>query len=411
MPVKKSPPKASKAVPELFATAADIPFVDPLPNQADHEQIAYPSSKLSAVTRKKNQIDELKSSKNQENLLLVKKYLSEYEEKKKVFEEACALEELKKGCTKYEEFISWKNNHKEEMDKFYSETKDWLGEGCWDDTVAPHDSVSCAGKSTRSSSRSSVRSSTSSVRARIAQKKVECEAKLKLLEETSALRQKEIDTRLEYERKMLALKLETERLTLKNEDEALSKIVEKLEDIDGNQSNVEPPATGNAKDFNVSDIGKFLAKQNDITELLVKNQSLSQLPCKEPDFFDGEDILSYRTFVLSFERCINEKCNEREKYYYLLKYTKGDAHKLVMSCQGSDDKTNYHEARKLLHKTYGNEYVIAGKYLEKLHSWPEIRSEDPTSLTAFARFLTTCLNLMDQMKPLNQLNRRRDINY
>ena len=96
--------------------------------------------------------------------------------------------------------------------------------------------------------------------------------------------------------------------------------------------------------------------------------------------------------------------------YYLLHYTEGEAKQLVFSChEPSSAENSFKQAKKLLENRYGNEYVLAQKYLYKLSNWQPIKSEDPTELKNFASFLTTCLNMMNKMSALSQLNSWRDL--
>lgn len=153
--------------------------------------------------------------------------------------------------------------------------------------------------------------------------------------------------------------------------------------------------------------------KSDITELvkhLSKMQMSSELPRNEPDSFSGEDITDYQTFKLTFEMMIEQKSNSfSDKFFYLLRYTSGEAHELVKSCHCDDNKRSYESAKATLDKHYGNEYKIAQQYLNKLHDWPQIKSEDHGELRRFATFLSSCLNLMQKMDSLNQLNSMRDI--
>ena len=134
------------------------------------------------------------------------------------------------------------------------------------------------------------------------------------------------------------------------------------------------------------------------------------LPNNHPDMFSGEDVIDYRPFILSFDRLIDKKCTSAEdKYYYLLHFTSGGAKQLVASCHNSNASEAYKQARQLLENTYGNEHILAQKYLDKLYQWETIKSEDSKELCRFSSFLTTCLSMMTNMSALSQLNSLRDI--
>ena len=152
------------------------------------------------------------------------------------------------------------------------------------------------------------------------------------------------------------------------------------------------------------------SETNELLAALLKTQASLELPNIEPKIFSGEDVVEYNTFKLSFQRLIEEKClSNEDRYYYLLRYTSGEAHRLVSSCQHPDAKKAYESAKTLLDSQYGNEHIIAQQYLEELARWPSIKSEDSVELNKFAMFLTTCLNMMTRMSALNQLNSWRDI--
>ena len=142
---------------------------------------------------------------------------------------------------------------------------------------------------------------------------------------------------------------------------------------------------------------------------LVRLQATSKLPSHEPPVFNG-DISAYRNFMLSFNRIIEKTCsNDDDKYYYLLKYTTGEAHNLVNSCFSKNSKKALDKAKKVLERQYGDQYKQAEIILQKIADWKPIRGEHAGELRAYASFLTSCLNMMDEMSALNQLNSWRDI--
>ena len=144
--------------------------------------------------------------------------------------------------------------------------------------------------------------------------------------------------------------------------------------------------------------------------MLCSNQSRAILTSSEIEPFDGKDITQYNFFILSFERAIEQRCIDPiDKYYSLLKYTKGQANELVKSCSGLDPKSSYDLARKTLKETYGNEYNISNCFLEKLENWPQVENEDSEGLEDLATFLRSCLNMMQSMSSLNQLNSLKEI--
>lgn len=72
-------------------------------------------------------------------------------------------------------------------------------------------------------------------------------------------------------------------------------------------------------------IYSVMEKQNEITALLIQQQSLSSIPKREIQVFDG-DPLQNQSFIKSFEHSIGSKNdNYRDCLYYLEQYTRGQA--------------------------------------------------------------------------------------
>lgn len=92
-------------------------------------------------------------------------------------------------------------------------------------------------------------------------------------------------------------------------------------------------ATGHSNNRQADDsIIQIMQKQNDLTELLVKQQRQIQLPSKDIQVFTG-DPLTFKSFIRSFEHTIEHKIdNEKDKLYYLEQYTAGEPQEIVRSC-------------------------------------------------------------------------------
>ena len=152
------------------------------------------------------------------------------------------------------------------------------------------------------------------------------------------------------------------------------------------------------------DILKVMQRQNVITELLVKQQQLSQLPTKDIPVFKG-DALQFKPFIRAFEHAIDQKTdNEQDKLYFLEQYTAGEPQELVRSCTHMTQSKGYLEAKRLLHKHYGDELRIASAYIDKALTWPQVKSEDGKALSAYAMFLIGCLNTMMDIEYLDKMD-------
>lgn len=153
-----------------------------------------------------------------------------------------------------------------------------------------------------------------------------------------------------------------------------------------------------------SNIITVLEKQNEITALLVQQQSLSFLPKRDIQSFDG-DPLQYHTFMRAFEHSIEEKTdNYKDCLYFLEQYTRGQPRELVRSCQHMAHDRGYAKAKHLLQEHFGNTQKIASAYMEKALSWLPIKSEDVRALQAYSLFLRGCCNAMEEVEYLYELD-------
>ena len=355
----------------------------------------YPSGRVAAVTRKIGQIKDLMQDNN--NLTnekdIVLNLIEELYDKIKVFREAC--EQFIVNTESAEEvntFSVWRDKHIETFEAFVAEVTSKFSP---EKEIAPHDSVSQAEKS-----RTSIRSK-SSIKLDLSIRKLESEAKRRATEEKLKLEKEEMKMKQEFELRQFKIKEKMALMDSKVESELLKELEEKLSIVNEKRSSVRSKISVEPRE----------TKPRSISSEPTRLQAMHvQLPVNEPDYFSGEDITLYRTFLLAFERMIVSKCTSTDdKFYYLLKYTSGEAKRYVQSCLGEDIEQSYREARKLLDERYGSNYLIAHKYLEKLSNWQPIRSEDAKGLGELASFLIQCNNMMSKMSELNQLNSWRDI--
>ena len=153
-----------------------------------------------------------------------------------------------------------------------------------------------------------------------------------------------------------------------------------------------------------NDIVSIMQKQNTITELLVKQQQLSQLPTKDMSVFKG-DALQFKSFMRAFEHAIEQKTdNDQDKLYFLEQYTDDEPQELVRSCAHMAPSKGYREAKRLLHKHYGDELRIASAYMEKALKWPQVKADDGKALNAYAMFLIGCRNSMEDIEFLEEMD-------
>lgn len=160
------------------------------------------------------------------------------------------------------------------------------------------------------------------------------------------------------------------------------------------------PKSENSED----NLFQIMKRQNEITQMLVKQQNLSQLPQRDVPIFLG-DPLNFRAFMRAFDNSIDSKTeNAKDKLFYLEQYTSGEPQDLVRSCGHMSAENGYKEARRLLQHHYGDELKIASAYIEKALKWPQIKSEDGKLLSAYALFLIGCHNTMQDVDYMAEMD-------
>lgn len=72
------------------------------------------------------------------------------------------------------------------------------------------------------------------------------------------------------------------------------------------------------------DLCEVMLKQNNITEMLVKQQRLTNLSQRDVPIFSG-DPLEFKPFLRAFDHTIGSKTdNDSDKIYYLEQFTRGE---------------------------------------------------------------------------------------
>lgn len=157
------------------------------------------------------------------------------------------------------------------------------------------------------------------------------------------------------------------------------------------QSNPSEPAIEDTSDHRLFTV---LEKQNEITSILVEQQSLFLLPKRELHAFDG-DPLQYQTFIKAFEHNIEARTqSQKDCLYYLEQYTRGQPRDLVRSCQHLPPAYGYIQAKCLLQEHFGDPFKVASAYMEKVLLWPVLKGEDVKALQAYSLLLRECCNSM-----------------
>ncbi|KAE8291618.1 hypothetical protein D5F01_LYC08974 [Larimichthys crocea] len=143
---------------------------------------------------------------------------------------------------------------------------------------------------------------------------------------------------------------------------------------------------------------------NMLAEAIAESINASRLPVPEPPVFSG-DPMRYKDWKMSFQTLIGRKnIPVNEKIYYLRKYVAGAAKKVIESYFLVGTEKAYESAWEILEERYGNSFVVAKAFRDKLNSWPKIGPKDSVELREFADFLRGCQAAMYHIKNLAVLN-------
>lgn len=146
----------------------------------------------------------------------------------------------------------------------------------------------------------------------------------------------------------------------------------------------------------------------DFAKSFVDQINLNRLPPPEPGIFYG-DPLKYPGWESAFNSLIDQKTIPPcEKMHYLKRYLSGSARDAIEGYFLLSTEDSYNEAKKLLNQRYGDTFVIANAFRDKLDSWPNIPSSDGEALRKFSDFLRQCETAMQLTDGLHVLNDVRE---
>ena len=157
----------------------------------------------------------------------------------------------------------------------------------------------------------------------------------------------------------------------------------------------------------LQDVSQERVLQDDSGELvkiLAEAISANRLPIPEPTVFSG-DPLKFNHWKSSFHTLIERKnIPTAEKIFFLQKYVGGAAKEALEGYFLTDSEDSYCAAWGLLNQRYGEPFVIAKAFRDKLHAWPKIASRESSELRKFVDFLRSCESAMAHNENLNVLN-------
>ena len=146
------------------------------------------------------------------------------------------------------------------------------------------------------------------------------------------------------------------------------------------------------------------SSQDSLVQTLCKQLNLSRLPAPEPGVFTG-DPLHYPSWKKAFDTLISTRAiPDEERLHYLKKYLGGDAKSCVEGYFLLVTPNAYEDACKLLDSRFGDSYMLAKAFRDKLEKWPKVAPRDSPALRKFVDFLKQCETGMQSIPSLSILN-------
>jgi hypothetical protein len=134
-----------------------------------------------------------------------------------------------------------------------------------------------------------------------------------------------------------------------------------------------------------------------------------QLPAAQLFSFDGNPLNFYmfmRTFEANFERSTVDNSSRLAR---LIQYCTGRAKQVIMCCTVMQPDEGYIKAKTLLRQRFGDSYVIADAWMNKITSGPAIKSSDNDALQCLADDLCNCFETLKAMKGLCEVNSQKTL--
>ena len=138
--------------------------------------------------------------------------------------------------------------------------------------------------------------------------------------------------------------------------------------------------SGQCSDINLalSLLINLQAQQTQLSSMLISQQKTFHLPVKGPLTFSA----THSNSIIA-----SNVATERDKLFFLEKYTSGKANEAIKGFLATSSDTAYSEARKLLDQRFGNPVVVEEDYKRKLRGWRQISDEDSKGLQELSDFL------------------------
>ena len=159
------------------------------------------------------------------------------------------------------------------------------------------------------------------------------------------------------------------------------------------------PKQTDAKDVSKSSNNENRSARNsgvsadDTTNVLCQLLKQQAAPDVEIDTFDGNP-LNYFYFMALFKEAVEKKNDDpKGRLTRRIKFTSGEAKKLIQHCIQLPDLIGYKQAISLMERRYGNPHTIVAAYRREFKKWPFITLGDSAALKRFYSFLIKCQSI------------------
>lgn len=147
----------------------------------------------------------------------------------------------------------------------------------------------------------------------------------------------------------------------------------------------------------------------EMVKLVQKSVDNHSIAPAEPSVFDG-NTLDYPRWKTRFTLLvINKDFTPQQKLIYLEKYLSGRALKCVQGYFMLNTPQSFDRAMQLLDSRFGDPFVVADTFRDKLEAWSKVPPNDGEALRDYSDFLQQCVLAMESISQLSKLDDPREI--
>ena len=114
--------------------------------------------------------------------------------------------------------------------------------------------------------------------------------------------------------------------------------------------------------------------------------------------------MEFHYFMAILHEVVKRKIDDaRGGLTRLIKFSTGEAKKMVKACIQLPLEIGFKTANRLLYERYGDQNKITSAYQNQIKKWPQMKAGDSYAYIKFQNFLIKCKNI-DQIQDWNVLN-------